>query len=230
MKERIFLLHPGVEGFVERHWELMAPGPSADPFAARVARGEVPEARVFLAVPPLPPGWAPGRYFALFPLPEPEPGPGRSFDWKEVTAQVEIDRERGLDRVPGHLRERYRKETIAMPMMHRGKCTCPCHDFPYGAGACDSCSSLHALQDEREKRSAENASLNLEVRELRAALQVVADLLKVDVRSLIEDGRAALRESDDRTAQPPVEMIRCPDCKVSYEPKDGHRCQRFQAR
>lgn len=106
MKEMIFLLHPGLKDRIARYWELVEGFSPDDPLGKRIARGEIPKCGPYLAYPPLPPGWAPGRYFALFPADD----PSRESDWKEVTGSVEVDPARGLPLVPARLRERYREK------------------------------------------------------------------------------------------------------------------------
>lgn len=95
--DKIFLLHPGIAS-IGPYWELMES--EDDPLIARISKGEIPKAGIVVAIPPLPPAWMPGRFFALF-------GPRGESDWKEVTGQVQIELFDGLARCPEWVRKRY---------------------------------------------------------------------------------------------------------------------------
>jgi len=104
---RKFILHSGIKGYIRPHWELLretGERRGKEPLFERIKKGAIEEAGVVVAFPALPPAWAPGRFFALFPV-----GEGNVFEWKEVTKQVEHDLEAGLEECPDHLRAQYRE-------------------------------------------------------------------------------------------------------------------------
>ncbi len=102
--ERYFMLHPGLKGHIRPYWELLREKSSGetDPLVARIQNGEIEEAGIIVAFPPLPYAWTGGRFFALFPT-----GENNQFDWKEVTKQIEHDPKRGLEECPEWLRVEY---------------------------------------------------------------------------------------------------------------------------
>lgn len=106
--ERIFILHEGIKGFIRSYWELLSSEPGAsDPLTDRISKGEVAEAGIVVAFPPLPYAWATGRFFALFSV-----GEDNHLEWKEVTKQVQHDTQMGLDQCPDWLRPRYRSLVV----------------------------------------------------------------------------------------------------------------------
>lgn len=102
MNERIFILHPGLSGYITPYWELCV---EEDSIVYRLRAGEIRQADLIVSARPLPPGWAPGRFVA------PVDVPGQRHLIEELVAgQIEIDLERGLLCCPPWLRDRYRDE------------------------------------------------------------------------------------------------------------------------
>ncbi len=100
--DRVFMLHSGIKGYIRPYWELLAG--ETDPLMERIKSGEVEEAGVVVALPALPPAWAPGRFFALFSI-----GDENKFEWKEVTKQIQHDMEAGIEACPDWLKPKYRE-------------------------------------------------------------------------------------------------------------------------
>lgn len=101
--EPIFMLHPGLQGYIQPYWEML--NSTEDPLAERIRDGKIETAGLVVALPAMPYGWMPGRFFALF-------GPPGDSVWKEVTSQVQIDMEKGLSVVPEGFRGLYRERAM----------------------------------------------------------------------------------------------------------------------
>ncbi len=98
--DRFFLLHPGI-GDLSRHWEHCHDAS----FIARVEAGDIRVAGLLVSSDQLPPAWMAGRFFAPLMPHRLDATIVSPFEWAEVTAQVKVDVEAGMARVPSSRRQ-----------------------------------------------------------------------------------------------------------------------------